>query len=305
MIDYLKSIYRNRGLETLATERQSKKLKRSPPFFIDMKQHSKKIRNSKTIHYVVQGNGPPVILLHGVAASLYDWEALQPDLASTGYRVYAIDLPGHGESYKPQDPQDYLASKVFKVIEDWIADQDLQEPAILIGHSLGGYFSLLYALRHPQRVHRLVLIDPFYSPKQLSPLLRRINRRPDWSEKALRFTPEWLVNIVLGLDPTSRNHFSENARMQIAADYKRASPHIMYTPGSIDDLTPDLQAILQPSLVIWGAKDLTLDTGTFPALVSTLPNAAGYTLVESGHQPHIGKPQRVKRLILNFLNQPE
>lgn len=265
-----------------------------------MSQHSKIIPNSKNINYVVQGNGPPVILLHGVAASLYDWEALQPDLASAGYRVYAIDLPGHGESHKPQNPKDYLAAKVFHVIEGWITDQDLQEPVTLVGHSLGGYFSLLYALRHPQEVQSLVLIDPFYSPKQLSPLLRHINRRPDWSEKALRITPEWLVNILLGLDPTSRNHFSENARMQIAADYKRASPHIMYTPGSIEDLTPDLQVIFQPTLVIWGAKDLTLETETFSALVSTLPKAVGTTLAESGHQPHIGKPERVKRLILDF-----
>ena len=270
-----------------------------------MSQHSNVIRNSKTINYVVQGHGPPIILLHGVAASLYDWEALLPDLASAGYRVYALDLPGHGESYKSEDPQDYLAQEVFHVIEDWIADQAQHEPATLVGHSLGGYFSLLYALRHPQQVRSLVLIDPFYSPIQLSPVLRRLNRRPEWSEKALRLTPEWLVNILLGLDSTSRNHFSENARLQIAADYKRASPHIMYTPGSIHDLTPDVKAVSQPTLVIWGAKDLTLDTATFAALVSTLPDAAGYVLPESGPQPHIGKPERIKRLILDFMNHSD
>jgi pimeloyl-ACP methyl ester carboxylesterase len=270
-----------------------------------MSQYPKKSHNSETIHYVVRGQGPPVILLHGVAASLYDWEAMIPNLASAGFRVYAIDLPGHGESYKPDNPQDYRAQEVFDAIQDWIAEQALHEPLTLVGHSLGGYFSLLYALRRPEQVGSLVLIDPFYSPKQLSPLLRRLNRRPDWSEKALRVTPEWLVNMLLGLDPTSRTHFSEEARQQIAADYKRASPHIMYTPGSIEDLTPDLRAIFQATLIIWGANDLTLDPRTFSDLVAAMPNASGYALPESGHQPHIGKPEQVNRLILEFMNHAE
>ena len=72
------------------------------------------------INYTVHGDGAPVILIHGMAASLYDWEALMPALAASGYRAYALDLPGHGESAKPDDPGYYNAQSVYNQVNAWI-----------------------------------------------------------------------------------------------------------------------------------------------------------------------------------------
>jgi pimeloyl-ACP methyl ester carboxylesterase len=261
----------------------------------------KRRNENDRLHYISQGDGPPALLIHGIAASCYDWESLLPELAGAGYRAYALDLPGHGESPKPDDVKFYLASAIYAELHAWIERQSFGQSLLLIGHSLGGYLALQYALDHQQDVRALVLIDPFYNLQQVTPILRRLSRRPEIGERVLSTVPEWLINAVMGLDPASVSRFSGTARQQIAADFKRASPHILHIPASTRDLTSELHRIYPPALVLWGEKDLTLSPPSFQKLVSLLPNARGCSLDGCGHQPHIGKPEVVNRLVLEFL----
>lgn len=255
------------------------------------------------IHYLVEGQGPPIILIHGLAASCYDWSALLPVLASAGYRGYAPDLLGHGESPKPDPVDCYQADRVYLSLTDWIDSLALDQPPVLIGHSLGGYLSLQYEIRRPGQLAGLILIDPLYSPDQLSPVLRWFNQRPQWGETAMRLVPEWLLNAVLGLDPTNGNDFSELARQQIANDYKRASARVVYIPSTIEELTPYLSQVKAPSLLLWGDRDLTLATSSFPKLHRAIPENRARMIPDSGHQPHIGKPEVVNQLVLSFLRE--
>ena len=253
------------------------------------------------LQYIEMGAGPAVILLHGIAASSYDWAALMPALASLGYRALAVDLLGHGDSPKPQDPRAYTLENCYQSLETWVADLSLQPPLILIGHSLGGYLCLEFALRHALQVAALALVDPLYKPGQISPLLRMFRGRADLGAKAMEVVPLELIDRLLAWDSISRAGFSPRARRQIALDYKRASPNILYITQDIQDLTPRLGSIRTPTLVVWGERDLTLRPASFPALVARLPNATGRSLPRSGHQPHIGQPIRVNRMILDFL----
>jgi len=278
-------------------------------FYVNKEINLVSMTNEKNdINYLVEGQGPPVILIHGLAASCYDWAATLPALASAGYRAYAPDLIGHGESPKPESADSYQADEVYQSLADWIETLGLDQRPILIGHSLGGYLSLLYEIRQPGSLAGLVLIDPLYSTGQLSPLLRWLNRRPEWGEAAFRMVPEWLLNAALGLDPSNNHDFSELARQQIAIDYKRASERIFHIPATIDDLSPYLNQIHAPNLLIWGDRDLTLATSSFPELHHSIPGNRAKVIEESGHQPHIGKPDQVNQIILDFLQdmqQPE
>jgi pimeloyl-ACP methyl ester carboxylesterase len=166
---------------------------------------------------------------------------------------------------------------------------------------MGGYLSLLYSLRHPARVRGLVLINPLYSAQQLRPLLQAVRRRPRVGEKALRHTPEWLMNLLLGWDPSKPADFPPEARRQIANDYKRASPHIIYITRSIPDLTPWLSRVSAPTQLIWGEKDHTLQPASFRRLAQLIPGAAALSIPGCGHQPHIGQPDLVNRQTLEFL----
>jgi pimeloyl-ACP methyl ester carboxylesterase len=254
-----------------------------------------------SLNYVAEGYGPPIILLHGLAASRYDWQSLVPELSRDGFQSYAIDLFGHGDSPKPDDPACYTAANVVNVLDRWLNEQQFKQPAVLIGHSLGGYLSLCLALDHPAAFRGLILINPLYTLGQLSLFLRLLNRRPELGSRVLRATPLEVIDRLLGWDPTPMNRFSPEARLQIAIDYKRASPHMLRIPSSISDLTGRLPEISLPALVIWGEHDLTLKPSSFERLVNDIPAAIGTPVRQAGHQPHIGQPDLVNQLILGFL----
>jgi pimeloyl-ACP methyl ester carboxylesterase len=259
--------------------------------------------NKIHLHYAARGEGPPVILLHGIAASLHDWDNLSPAMAAAGYRTFAVDLPGHGESEKPDDAGQYTAQNVYDIVEDWIAHLKEPPPYYLVGHSFGAHLSLRYTLHHPGKVRALALIDPFYKPGQVPWLLRILNRRPTLGSRAMQHVPLGVIDAVLGWDPIRAEFFSPEARWQIATDYKRASPHILHIARTASDLTPQLKDVRQPCMVLWGEKDLTLAPASFPKLVSILPEATGQAIPGCGHQPHIGKPHLVNRLVLEHFDR--
>ena len=184
-------------------------------------------KTNSQVNFIEMGEGTPLVLIHGIAASLHDWDILLPDFAEAGFHVFALDLLGHGESSKPDDPEHYHIDNLYTHFSGWLEDQCLPLPPLLVGHSLGGYISLRYALDDPDRLAGLVLIDPFYSPDQLMPALRFINRRPDLGEKTLRRTPLWLIHLAVHFDLIDAIFFPKETRRQVAIDYKRASPHVL------------------------------------------------------------------------------
>jgi len=253
------------------------------------------------VNYISLGSGQPVILIHGMAASLRDWSNLAPELSAKGYAAYALDLLGHGESAKPDDPSLYQVESIYRHFLGWLEGLNLETPPILVGHSLGGYISLLHASRQPEAVRGLVLIDPYYDQNQLSFFQRLVRLSPTIGEKVMRISPQWLIHIVMGWNPEASTYFSPEVRQQIAADYKRASPHFVYITRDMPDLRARLPDVNVPTLVIWGERDETLNPASFLQLVQALPHATGYPVAATGHQPHISKPELVGRITLEFL----
>jgi pimeloyl-ACP methyl ester carboxylesterase len=234
---------------------------------------------------------------------------LLPDLAAHGYAGYALDLLGHGESAKPRRLSDYTSDSVFEHLAGWIDSLALDEPAILVGHSLGGYLSLHFALHFPERVRALVLGNPFYTLGQLPRTLRFFLRRPLFNTSLIERTPYWLFRILVDVSSLqfgnshSKLHILPTwVRMQTALDFKRAAPGIYNIPRTLRDLTPDLLRIIQPALVIWGARDQTIDPRTFPVLVERLPNARGEVMPVCGHVPHQCHAGEFNEKVFNFLN---
>jgi esterase len=253
------------------------------------------------IHFIAQGSGPAIILVHGLAASSEGWIAMLPALIDAGYRVYAVDLLGHGDSDKPSQPEYYQVKEIYAALESWIKAQAFSQPIALIGHSLGGHLSLEYSLRHPAAVRAMALIDPFYSPTQLLPGLNWLIRFPRLGVKALRdYYPRMVPALSLANDSINGS-LSAETRRQMFVDLHRAAPEILHLLPGIPDLTPRLSQVQTKTLVIFGSRDHTLRPASFPKMAKLIPDAVLIKIRGVGHQPHLAQPEIVNRYILDFL----
>lgn len=259
-------------------------------------------------NYVHQGTGTPVILIHGLAASLHDWDDLIPELDRNGYAAYAPDLLGHGDSPRV-DSRAYQMDWMFEHFFDWMKSLCLSEPAILIGHSLGGYVALEYARRLSAWTRGLILVNPFYSRSQLPVLLRNTYNHSNLSGLVLSQTPEWLFRFFVDVSSLAIGHsvgalhdLPEKVRAQTALDYRRTAPGVYHLPNVLSDMTPRLPEINIPTLVIWGDRDKTLQPSSFARLVNALPKARGEVL-QAGHIPHQSHAPVFNQLVMKFLRE--
>ena len=261
-----------------------------------------------TTNYVHQGTGTPVILIHGLAASLHDWDDLVPELTKSGYASYAPDLLGHGDSPR-LDARTYQMDWVFEHFTNWMRSLHLTEPAILIGHSLGGYIALEYARRVSAWTRGLILVNPFYSPAQLPRLIRNTYGRANLSGTLVEKAPHWLFRFLVDMSSVAIGHsigalhsLPERIRAQTALDFRRTAPGAYHIPNAISDMSEVLHEVNTPALVVWGDRDKTLAPASFPRLVSALPRARGETL-HAGHVPHQSHAEVFNQLVLKFLRE--
>ncbi len=245
-------------------------------------------------------------MIHGLSASLHDWDSLIPALTGNGYSAYAPDLLGHGDSPKPALALYQMEWLVDHFVQ-WLEGLGLGKPAVLVGHSLGGYLALEYARRRPEQVRGLVLIDPFYSNSQLAPAMQFVYAHPTLTRLFVSRGPKWMIRAMIdfwsmgmGHGPWGSHALSEEVRDQTAVDYLRTSPAVYGILNPQLDLRPYLGSIPARTLVVWGEHDETLSPASFRDLARQLPNAVGKS-IPTGHVPHQAEPDWFNRQVLEFL----
>jgi pimeloyl-ACP methyl ester carboxylesterase len=261
-----------------------------------------------TVNYVQQGSGTPVILIHGLAASLHDWDDLIPELAANGFSAYAPDLLGHGDSPR-LEARAYQMDWVLEHFLNWMKSLRLTEPAILIGHSLGGHVALEYARRVSAWTRGLLLVNPFYSTSQLPLLVRKTYSRPHLSEYLLGKVPETWFRFFVNVSSAAVGHsigalrsLPERIREQTILDYKRTAPGVYHIPSAIADMSEELHQVSAPTLVVWGDKDKTLAPSSFTRLVNAIPRARA-EILPAGHVPHQSHAETFNQIALKFLKE--
>jgi pimeloyl-ACP methyl ester carboxylesterase len=245
-------------------------------------------------------------LIHGIASSYHNWDDLIPGLVEEGYACYALDLLGHGDSPKPAS-REYQMEWMYQHFAGWVRSLHLSEPAILIGHSLGGYLALEYARRIPAWTRSLVLVDPLYSLSQLPSFLRRTYRRSHLSHFIIGRTPPWMFrfivdmsSVAMGNGTSALHSLPEKVRAQMALDYGRTSPGVYNIINTAWDLNGKLSSLSFPTLVTWGDKDQTLSPSSFPKLVNQMPRATG-SVLRAGHVPHQSNTDEFNQMVMEFL----
>ena len=182
----------------------------------------------------------------------------------------------------------------------------LTEPAIIVGHSLGGHIALEYARRVSAWTRGLILSNPLYSRSQLPFFLRR-----SYSNRNLRGliagkTPEWMFRAIVDFTSRALGHsellhsLPEHVRVRTALDYTRTAAGVYNIPSVLADLTEFLPQISVPTLVVWGDRDQTLTPTSFTKMVEAMPHAKGASM-RAGHVPHQSNAKEYNEIVLQFI----
>ena len=264
-------------------------------------------------HYLEAGppDGRPVVLLHGLGATNASLLPLVTELAGD-CRVIAPDLPGFGASDAWRGRYD---ARFFAGWLDGLLTGLGVDRAVVGGNSLGGRIALEYALRHPQRVRGLIGLAPamaFRKLRQLVPLA--MLARPE-----LAFAPMvWPRRLV---HREVRRLFAKPQRLpdtwyDAAVDefcrvmsrpvhrvaFFAALRHIyLDVPFGQRGLWTRLSTLGIPALFVWGARDRLVPAGFARHVLAALPAAKSIVLTDCGHVPQFEQPQRVARLVRDYL----
>ena len=245
------------------------------------------------MHYEIGGNptGKPLFMVHGNFGSWRWFQPVMSRLEKTPFKGVAIDLLGFGDSEKPD--REISIPQYGQELAGFI-DVFKEVKANLIGHSLGGAVIWDYAVNHPDRVNRILLIDPapadgLVTPEEYYPALALYRNNRDLLKTALAGTIpsgdpdkllDKLVNDAMVMDPRA---FTENARALERYNY-----------------LADLHKIQCPVLIVYGEKDLLITDKLLAETLKRLPNARVKALPGIGHSVNVENPDLAVQIINEF-----
>ena len=257
------------------------------------------------IHYVEAGKGEDVVLIHGWNGSTFSFRYTIPELAQD-YHVIALDLKGYGYSARPKDG-DYSLTAQSGIVARFM-DRLAVKDAVVIGHSMGGAVATRLALRYPEWVKKLVLVDSVSITEQ---------RRATRMGKYLR------IILPLGAPLLQRENLRRRVLLTAVHDPAHVTPEVeegyfkpLHMRGHVDALGSQLTSrqgdqlespedVNQPTLILWGEHDSWLRPEFGEILAGQIPNAAFKLVPSAGHLPLEEQPDFCNREILRFLREGE
>jgi len=253
------------------------------------------LRDGLRLHVRVQGNGPPLLLLHGFTGSIEAWgrEVLQG--LALAYQVIGVDLLGHGESDASSEPGRYRMEEMLQDLSQ-VMDALAVEEARWLGYSMGGRIALAAAASRPARVSALVLESA--SPGLTSDNERRARRRADeaLAEGILRGGMEAFVDHWMGLPLfATQGKLSPKAREENRARRLKNRPEALAAclrglgTGAQPSFWDALPTLDVPTLLLAGEEDPKF-TETARSMAGLLPRAELRLIPRAGHTIHLENP---------------
>lgn len=267
------------------------------------------------LHYAEAGEGPLVVLLHGFPDFWYSWRYQMPALVAAGFRVVAPDMRGYNLSGKPAGVAQYTTDKVADDIAELIRHCGADQAAVA-GHDWGAGIAWVLAMRHPELLTRLAILNVPHpavflravrTPRQmLRSWYMFFFQVPGLPESLMRAGNFAALRRTFRRDPLRPDAFT-------AADidrYVAAAARPGALTGAINYYRAafrhpfreaDLRRIDLPVLVIWGQQDRYL----LPALAAPppewVPRARVERIADASHWVHMDRPELVNRLLTEFL----
>jgi pimeloyl-ACP methyl ester carboxylesterase len=255
------------------------------------------------IHYMDRGQGRPIVLIHGLGGSMYNFRYNIPVLAER-LRVVPVDLKGFGYSERPP-ASDYSLTAQARLVGELMDRLDISRAAVL-GHSMGGAIALRLAISYPEKVDRVILVGSappngmvprFAASLPVRCLLRlaaaMVLHQPRLRERVLRqgfYDPAFLT-------PEMVAEFSQLARIRGSADAAASLLSDAARDGPID-----LSQVRQPVLLLWGEGDRWTNLGLARWLADRLPDARLQVIERARHMVMEERAKEANNAILAFLS---
>ncbi|MAI80974.1 MAG: 2-succinyl-6-hydroxy-2,4-cyclohexadiene-1-carboxylate synthase [Deltaproteobacteria bacterium] len=257
------------------------------------------------LRVVSEGEGPPVLVLHGFTGSAESMACVSEELRSN-HSVHRVDLVGHGGS---DSPASTAAFQMSACVDQLLVVMDRLgvNQAVLVGYSMGARAALSFAVSHPERVSELVLIG--VSPGLASSEERESRKKSDeeLADRVLNigveaFVDEWMAKPIF----SSQKRLGETERARSRAERLNGSAHGWAQSlrgmgtGAMRPLHADLSSLMCPVLLVVGEED-----EKFKALAQTmlesLPRGELALIEEAGHAAHLEQPKGFASSFHQFL----
>ena len=252
------------------------------------------------LHYELQGEGRPLLVLHGFLGSSDNWRAMRKRFAST-YKVFCLDQRNHGNS-PHSDIMDYTV--MAEDLREFLAEQSLSN-VCLLGHSMGGKVAMQFASESPEMVAKLVIVDisPKAYPPSHQPILQAMQ---DLQLHALKTYGEAEAALSTNISDASLRKFvlknlmrdtNGEFRWRIGLDSLAANYDQLIKPPAISNRFDKRTSFIRGALSNFIAdQDLAFIREYFPrAEFHTIPNA--------GHWVHIDAPEEFYRVVDEYLSR--
>jgi pimeloyl-ACP methyl ester carboxylesterase len=267
--------------------------------------------NSHDVAYHTAGDGPVVLLVHGMAGSSATWKHVIPALARR-FTVVAPDLLGHGESAKPRT--EYSLGAHANSLRDVLNGLG-HDRATLVGQSFGGGVVMQLAYQFPERCERLVLVNSGGLGREVHLLLRALTAPGAEQVLSLACAPgvidaasqvaTWLHRVGVRTGPAGEEIWRSYTSLA-DADSRRAFFRTLravidlggQTVGAADRLYLAAQI---PTLIVWGARDPFIPVRHAIATHEAIPGSRLEIFDDVGHYPHCEAPARFVDVLVDFI----
>lgn len=240
-------------------------------------------------HYTVQGEGAPIILMHGWGCNLTTLQSIET-VALENHKVYNVDFPGFGESQEPSSV--WGVEEYTQLIEQLVQLENIENP-ILLGHSFGGRVGILYSSRN--KVNKLILVDAAgVKPRRSLKYYFKV-----YSYKL----GKKIMPLIYGRK-RAQQRIDAMCAKRGSSDYNNASPMMRSILSKVvnEDLKDRMPMITAPTLLIWGENDTATLLRDAKIMERLIPEAGLVSFPGCGHYSFLDNPFQFAAVLRSFLN---
>ena len=255
------------------------------------------------VHYRDEGQGMPIVLIHGTSSSLHTWEDWTKVLIQT-HRVIRMDLPAFGLT-GPNANHDYSMEYYASFLDQFLTKLAI-DSLYLAGNSLGGQIAWYYTSHHLDQIKKLVLLDPagFYDAEEI-PFVFKLARIPLINQLVGKITPKYFIEknlkeVYFDTEKITDSLIERYHDLTLRVGNRAA--FIAKANEPMIDHTARLKLITTPTLILWGRNDHWIPVAHATRFSKDLPRSKVEIMEDTGHVPMEERPLESVAHTLQFLN---